>query len=96
MVWYGVSSILWQRLMLGPGSNNGALFVNAAVMYGNTGEVKGPGASRRIIDAQEAGPQLEPWNWTLPDIAGHLEIGNGPATNSAASAWVADQNLARI
>ena len=40
VLWHGVSSILWQRLMLGPGSNNGALFVNAAVMYGNTGKAK--------------------------------------------------------
>ncbi|KAH8889663.1 calcineurin-like phosphoesterase [Thozetella sp. PMI_491] len=40
VVWYGVKSILWQYLMLGPGSNNGAMFVNAAVMYGNTGKVK--------------------------------------------------------
>ena len=37
VIWYGVNSILWKWLMQGPGSNNGGLFVNAAVTYGNTG-----------------------------------------------------------
>ncbi|KAK3988548.1 putative rhamnogalacturonate lyase C [Cladorrhinum sp. PSN332] len=37
---YGVSNLLWKWIMLGPGSNNGGLMVNAAVMYGNTGKLK--------------------------------------------------------
>ncbi|KAM7195662.1 calcineurin-like phosphoesterase [Naviculisporaceae sp. PSN 640] len=40
MIWYGVNSILWKWIMEGPGSNNGGLFVNAAVMYGNTGRLR--------------------------------------------------------
>ncbi|KAK1755816.1 calcineurin-like phosphoesterase [Echria macrotheca] len=42
VVWYGVSSILWKWLMLGPGTNQGGLMANVAVMYGNTGKVKNP------------------------------------------------------
>lgn len=42
VVWYGISSVLWKWVMLGPGSNNGAVMVNASVMYGNTGKVKNP------------------------------------------------------
>ena len=40
VLWHGVNSILWKWVMLGPGSNNGGLMVNAAVTYGNTGKVK--------------------------------------------------------
>ncbi|KAK3900138.1 Metallo-dependent phosphatase-like protein [Staphylotrichum tortipilum] len=39
---YGVGSILWKWLMLGPGTNNGGLMVNASVMYGNTGVLGNP------------------------------------------------------
>lgn len=42
VVWYGFISIVWKYAMLGPGSNNGGLMVNAAVMYGNTGRVTNP------------------------------------------------------
>ena len=42
VVWYGLTSIVWKWAMQGPGSNNGALMVNASVMYGNTGRVKNP------------------------------------------------------
>ncbi|KAK5653891.1 hypothetical protein OQA88_7816 [Cercophora sp. LCS_1] len=42
VAWYGFVSIVWKWVMLGPGSNNGALMVNAAVMYGNTGRVRNP------------------------------------------------------
>jgi len=42
VIWYGISSVLWKWVMLGPGSNNGAVMVNASVMYGNTGKVKNP------------------------------------------------------
>jgi len=42
VVWYGVNSIVWKWVMLGPGSNNGGLMVNAAVMYGNTGKLRNP------------------------------------------------------
>ena len=38
VVWHGINSIVWKWVMLGPGSNNGGLLVNAAVMYGNTGK----------------------------------------------------------
>ncbi|KAK4166035.1 putative rhamnogalacturonate lyase C [Cladorrhinum sp. PSN259] len=39
---FGMSSLLWKWIMLGPGSNNGGLMVNVAVMYGNTGKLKNP------------------------------------------------------
>ncbi|KAK0619918.1 Metallo-dependent phosphatase-like protein [Immersiella caudata] len=40
VIWYGVKSIVWKWVMLGPGSsNNGGLMVNAAAMYGNTGKL---------------------------------------------------------
>lgn len=39
VVFYGINSILWKWLMLGPGSNNAGLMVNAALMYGNTGKM---------------------------------------------------------
>src|SRR3954462_2042689 len=39
VVWYGINSIVWKWVMLGPGTNNGGLMVNAAVMYGNTGKL---------------------------------------------------------
>lgn len=42
VVWYGLTSIVWKYAMLGPGSNNGGLMVNAAAMYGNTGSVTNP------------------------------------------------------
>lgn len=42
VVWYGFISIVWKYAMLGPGSNNGGLMVNAAAMYGNTGRVTNP------------------------------------------------------
>ncbi|KAK3944892.1 calcineurin-like phosphoesterase [Diplogelasinospora grovesii] len=40
VVWHGVHNLLWKWIMAGPGSNNGGLMVNAAVMYGNTGKVR--------------------------------------------------------
>ena len=39
---YGVASILWKWLMLGPGTNNGGLLVNASLMYGNSGKLGNP------------------------------------------------------
>ncbi|KAK3318312.1 calcineurin-like phosphoesterase [Apodospora peruviana] len=42
VLWYGLNSVIWKWVMLGPGSNNGGLFVNAAVMYGNTGRATHP------------------------------------------------------
>ncbi|KAK4126638.1 Metallo-dependent phosphatase [Parathielavia appendiculata] len=42
MVWYGLGSILWKWLMLGPGTNNGALMANAALMYGDSGKLLNP------------------------------------------------------
>lgn len=42
VAWRGFISIVWKWVMAGPGSNNGTLMVNAAVMYGNTGRVKNP------------------------------------------------------
>lgn len=39
VIYYGIHSILWKWLMLGPGSNNAGLLVNAAQMYGNTGKL---------------------------------------------------------
>lgn len=44
---YGIGSILWKWLMLGPGTNNGGLMVNASVMYGNSGVLGNPVA---VID----------------------------------------------
>ena len=40
MLLHGVHSILWKWLMLGPGSNNAGLMVNAALVRGNTGMIK--------------------------------------------------------
>ncbi|KAK3390519.1 calcineurin-like phosphoesterase [Podospora didyma] len=40
VIWYGLNAILFKWIMLGPGSNNGGLMVNAAVMRGNTGKVR--------------------------------------------------------
>ncbi|KAK3324166.1 putative calcineurin-like phosphoesterase [Cercophora scortea] len=42
VLWYGLNSVVWKWIMLGPGANNGALMVNAAVMHGNTGKVRNP------------------------------------------------------
>ncbi|KAK3687528.1 calcineurin-like phosphoesterase [Podospora appendiculata] len=42
VLWYGLNSVVWKWIMLGPGANNGGLMVNAAVMYGNTGKVRNP------------------------------------------------------
>jgi hypothetical protein len=39
LVYHGVNSILWKWLMVGPGSNNAGLMINAALMYGNTGKL---------------------------------------------------------
>lgn len=39
---YGIVSILWKWLMAGPGSNNGGLMVNAAVMYRDSGKLLNP------------------------------------------------------
>lgn len=44
---YGVSSILWKWMMAGPRSNNAALMINAAQMYGNTGEL---GNKVQVVD----------------------------------------------
>jgi hypothetical protein len=40
VIYYGINSILWKWLMLGPGSNYASIMVNAAMMYGNTGEIR--------------------------------------------------------
>ena len=40
IVKHGMGSLLWKWIMAGPGSNNGGLMVNAAVMYGNTGKLR--------------------------------------------------------
>lgn len=39
---YGVASILWKWIMLGPGTNNGGLMANAALMYGDSGKLRNP------------------------------------------------------
>lgn len=36
VIFYGLNAILFKYLMLGPGSNNASLMVNAGCMYGNT------------------------------------------------------------
>ncbi|KAL1840142.1 hypothetical protein VTJ49DRAFT_758 [Mycothermus thermophilus] len=42
MVRHGIASILWKWIMLGPGTNNGGLMVNAALMYGDSGVLRNP------------------------------------------------------
>ena len=42
VVRYGIGSLIWKWVMLGPGTNNGGLMVNAAVVYGNTGKIGRP------------------------------------------------------
>ncbi|KAL2159792.1 hypothetical protein VTH06DRAFT_1925 [Thermothelomyces fergusii] len=42
VVRYGVASILWKWIMLGPGTNNGALMVNASLAAGNSGRLGNP------------------------------------------------------
>jgi hypothetical protein len=42
VLYYGVNSILWKWIMLGPGTNHGGLMTNASVMYGNTGRLRNP------------------------------------------------------
>ena len=42
VLWYGVSSILWKWIMLGPGTNNGGLMANVSLMYGNSGKLRNP------------------------------------------------------
>ncbi|KAL2267472.1 hypothetical protein VTJ83DRAFT_4749 [Remersonia thermophila] len=42
MVRHGIANILWKWIMLGPGTNNGGLMVNAALMYGDSGVLKNP------------------------------------------------------
>lgn len=42
MAWSGASSVIWKWTMMGPGSGNGGLMVNVAVMYGNTGKIRNP------------------------------------------------------
>lgn len=42
VLWYGVSSILWKWIMLGPGTNNGGMMANASLMYGNSGKLRNP------------------------------------------------------
>ncbi|KAL8382698.1 hypothetical protein RB595_006471 [Gaeumannomyces hyphopodioides] len=44
---YGVNAVLFKWIMLGPGSNNGSLMINAAQMYRNTGKM---GNSIQVID----------------------------------------------
>lgn len=39
ILYYGLNAILFKHLMLGPGSNNASLMVNAACMNGNTGRL---------------------------------------------------------
>lgn len=40
VLYYGLNAILFKYLMLGPGSNNASLMVNAACMNGNTGRLR--------------------------------------------------------
>ncbi|KAK4145821.1 Metallo-dependent phosphatase-like protein [Dichotomopilus funicola] len=42
VIWYGVGCILWKWIMLGPGTNNGGLMVNASLMYGDSGRLGNP------------------------------------------------------
>ncbi|KAL2120560.1 hypothetical protein VTJ04DRAFT_4587 [Mycothermus thermophilus] len=42
MVRHGIGNILWKWIMLGPGTNNGGLMVNAALMYGDSGVLRNP------------------------------------------------------
>lgn len=39
VIYYGLNAILFKYLMLGPGSNNASLMLNAGCMYGNTGKL---------------------------------------------------------
>ena len=39
---FGIGSIAWKWVMLGPGTNNGGLMVNASVMYGDSGRLANP------------------------------------------------------
>ncbi|KAM7216040.1 calcineurin-like phosphoesterase [Rhypophila decipiens] len=49
VLWYGINSILWKWIMQGPHSNNGGLFVNAAVMHGNTGKLRRGGNEKAVV-----------------------------------------------
>ncbi|KAM7202052.1 calcineurin-like phosphoesterase [Rhypophila sp. PSN 637] len=49
VLWYGINSILWKWIMQGPRSNNGGLFVNAAVMHGNTGKLRQGGKKKAVV-----------------------------------------------
>lgn len=40
VIYYGLNAILFKYLMLGPGSNNASLMVNAGCMYGNTKKLR--------------------------------------------------------
>ncbi|KAL2127124.1 hypothetical protein VTI74DRAFT_11303 [Chaetomium olivicolor] len=42
VVRYGIGSILWKWIMAGPGSNNGGLMVNAAVMHEDSRDLRNP------------------------------------------------------
>ncbi|KAL8348356.1 hypothetical protein RB598_001588 [Gaeumannomyces tritici] len=44
---YGVNAVLFKWIMLGPGSNNGSVMINAAQMYRNTGKM---GNSIQVVD----------------------------------------------
>lgn len=39
VVFYGIRGVLWDRLMIGPAGGNGALLVNAAVVWQSTTDV---------------------------------------------------------
>lgn len=40
IIYYGLNAILFKYLMLGPGSNNASLMINAGCMHGNTGKLR--------------------------------------------------------
>lgn len=39
VLWFGIQAVLFKWLMQGPGGGEGCLMVNAAAMYGNTGQM---------------------------------------------------------
>ncbi|KAF3767718.1 hypothetical protein M406DRAFT_345585 [Cryphonectria parasitica EP155] len=48
VIYYGLNAILFKYLMLGPGSNNASLMVNAGCMKGNTGRLQKKNAAQVV------------------------------------------------
>ncbi|CAN8102146.1 unnamed protein product [Discula destructiva] len=49
VLYSGLNAILFKYLMLGPGSNNASLMVNAACVYGNTGRLRKEAAQVVVV-----------------------------------------------